>query len=60
LTEIYDKQISDATPILYGGSVNTDNVEDIVKDGETDGLLVGRDSLIPENIMKIVAVANGK
>jgi triosephosphate isomerase len=60
LTEIYDKQISDATPILYGGSVNVDNVEDIIKDGEIDGLLVGRDSLIPENIMKIVAVANGK
>ena len=60
LTEMYDKQISDATAILYGGSINTDNVADIVKDGEVDGLLVGRDSLIPENIMKIVAVANGK
>jgi triosephosphate isomerase (TIM) len=60
LTEFYDKQISDATPILYGGAVNIDNVADIVKDGETDGLLVGRDSLVPENIMQIVAIANGK
>jgi triosephosphate isomerase len=60
LTEIYDKQISDATQILYGGAINTDNVADIVKDGEIDGLLVGRDSLVPENIMQIVAVANGK
>lgn len=60
LTELYDKQISDATPILYGGAVNVDNVTDIVKDGEIDGLLVGRDSLVPENIMQIVAVANGK
>lgn len=60
LTEIYDKQISDVTPILYGGAINVDNVEDIVKDGETDGLLVGRDSLVPENIMQIVAVANSK
>ncbi|HAO64445.1 TPA: triose-phosphate isomerase [Candidatus Taylorbacteria bacterium] len=60
LTELYDKQISDATQILYGGAVNVDNVADIVKDGEIDGLLVGRDSLIPENIMQIVAVANGK
>jgi triosephosphate isomerase len=60
LTEIYDKQISDATPILYGGAINTDNVADIVKDGEIDGLLVGRDSLVPENIMQIVAVANSK
>ncbi len=60
LIELYDKQISDATPILYGGAVNVENVEEIIKDGEIDGLLVGRDSLIPENIMKIVAVANGK
>jgi triosephosphate isomerase len=60
LTELYDKQISDATQILYGGAVNVDNVADIIKDGETDGLLVGRDSLVPENIMQIVAVANSK
>lgn len=60
LTEFYDKQISDATPIIYGGAINTDNVADIVKDGETDGLLVGRDSLVPENIIQIVAIANGK
>lgn len=60
LTDLYDKQISDATPILYGGAVNTENVEDIVKDGEIDGLLVGRDSLVPENIMRIVTVANSK
>jgi triosephosphate isomerase (TIM) len=60
LTEFYDKQIADATQIIYGGAVNVDNVADIVKDGEVDGLLVGRDSLVPENIMQIVAVANGK
>jgi triosephosphate isomerase (TIM) len=60
LTEFYDKQISDATKIIYGGAVNVDNVADIVKDGEVDGLLVGRDSLVPENIMQIVVVANGK
>ena len=60
LTEMYDKSIADATQILYGGSINVDNVADIVKDGEIDGLLVGRESLIPENFMHIVAVANGK
>ncbi len=60
LTELYDKQISDATQILYGGAVNVENIADIVKDGETDGLLVGRESINPENIMYIVSVANGK
>ena len=60
LTELYDKQSADATQIIYGGSVNVDNVADIVRDGEIDGLLPGRDSLIPEDIMQIVAIANGK
>ena len=60
LTEMYDKQISDSTKIIYGGAINVDNVADIVKDGEVDGLLPGRESLNPENIMHIVAVANGK
>jgi triosephosphate isomerase (TIM) len=60
LTELYDKQIAEVTPILYGGAVNVENVQDIIKDGEIDGLLVGRESLIPENIMHIVSIANGK
>ncbi len=60
LTEFYDKQIADNTPILYGGAVNTENVHDIIKDGEIEGLLVGRESLNPEGIIHIVQVANGK
>lgn len=60
LTEIYDKQIADVVQILYGGAVNVENVADIIKDGETDGLLVGRDSLVPENIIFIVAATNSK
>ena len=60
LTEMFDKTIADATPILYGGSVNPENVEEIIKDGEVEGLLVGRESLNPKSIMYIVEVANGK
>jgi triosephosphate isomerase len=60
LTEFYDKQISDNTPILYGGAVNTENVDDIIKNGEIEGLLVGRESINPEGIMYIVKVSNEK
>jgi triosephosphate isomerase len=60
LTEMYDKAIADATPILYGGAVTSENVEDIIKNGEVEGLLVGRESLNPKGIMYIVQVANGK
>jgi triosephosphate isomerase len=60
LTEMYDKQISDQTPILYGGAVTAENVEEIIKNGEVEGLLVGRESLNPKGIMYIVEVANSK
>lgn len=43
--------------ILYGGSVNPINAEDLIQNTNINGFLVGRDSLIPKNfnlICKIV------
>jgi triosephosphate isomerase (TIM) len=36
--------ISSITKILYGGSVTSENAEDIIWNGEVDGLLIGRAS----------------
>ena len=44
--------------ILYGGSVNTKNVENILKEGRVDGLLIGSASLIPKKISEILKIAN--
>jgi triosephosphate isomerase (TIM) len=41
-------------PILYGGSVNTENVADLIAAPEIDGVLVGGASLDPEAWAKIV------
>ena len=51
-----DKFGTDAkkTRVLYGGSVNERDAEDFVRDGEVDGLLVGKASLDPEKFAKIV------
>lgn len=43
--------------ILYGGSVKPDNVEDLIRDPEIDGALVGGASLDPESFAKIVKAA---
>jgi triosephosphate isomerase len=54
LTDLYGKNKAFDVPILYGGSVNADNALELVKGGEVDGLLVGRDSLKAENFIKIL------
>lgn len=59
LTEIYDQKSAFATPILYGGSVGGKNTGDIIKKGEVDGLLVGHQSLKPENFGEILKSAEG-
>ena len=44
-------------PILYGGTVNFRNAADIISQGKTDGLLVGRESVnVPGFIELIKAV----
>jgi len=45
------------TMILYGGSVNVKNAEPFLKNGGVNGLLVGRESLNPENFIKILKTA---
>ncbi len=44
--------------VLYGGSVNPRNAEDLIQNGGIDGFLVGRDSLIPENFKKIIQIVD--
>lgn len=44
--------------ILYGGSVNKDNAEELLEIGRADGFLVGGSSLKPEEFSSIVASAD--
>lgn len=43
-----------SVPILYGGSVSSDNASSFVDSGEVDGLLVGRESLKPKSFNAIL------
>jgi triosephosphate isomerase len=45
LSDMYGFKIASSVRILYGGSVSGDNSLSFIKDGEADGLLVGRNSL---------------
>ncbi len=58
LTDLFGKDVAITVPILYGGSVNFENAGLIIKEGNVDGLLVGRESLDPENFTKLLRVIN--
>jgi triosephosphate isomerase len=44
IRETWGDTISSMTKVLYGGSVTGDNAEDILINGQVDGLLIGRSS----------------
>lgn len=57
LLGLYGKEIAFEIPVLYGGSATFENTEDIMREGQVDGMLVGRQSLEPEGfeiMLKIV------
>ena len=58
LIDVYNAPTASAISIIYGGSVDVENALTLVKDGEVDGLLVGRESLNPENFVRIVKVVS--
>ncbi len=53
LAELYDAETADAIRILYGGSVKSSNVADIMAKDDVDGALVGGASLKAEEFAAI-------
>lgn len=58
LAGVFGKKNGLSVPILYGGSVGAKNAGDFLSLGGADGLLVGRASLLPEDFLKILEIAN--
>ena len=54
LSDLSSPKIAQEIPILYGGSVNVQNAESFLNEGQADGLLIGRESLKPANFLKII------
>ncbi|PIP86488.1 triose-phosphate isomerase [Candidatus Campbellbacteria bacterium CG11_big_fil_rev_8_21_14_0_20_44_21] len=45
-------------PIIYGGASAPENARELLSEGEVRGLLVGHQSLIPENFIEIIKIAD--
>jgi triosephosphate isomerase len=59
LAEKYGQEIADSVRILYGGSVKSGNITELVKQDDIDGALVGGASLDAEEFTKLCALAAG-
>jgi triosephosphate isomerase len=54
LGNLYDDEVAGAIRVLYGGSVKSGNVAQIMEQPDVDGALVGGASLDPEEFARIV------
>jgi triosephosphate isomerase len=57
ITQLHGNDIADDTRILYGGSVNSANIAEFVRQPEIDGALVGGASLQVDEFVSIVKQA---
>lgn len=53
LLSIYSPEVADKISILYGGSVKSDNISELMKQKDIDGALVGGASLIYEEYLAL-------
>lgn len=58
LTDVYGRKVVDKVRIIYGGSVNSKNAEEMVTEGGVDGFLVGGSSLKAQEFLKIIHIVN--
>lgn len=58
ISRIYSQELSSQTRILYGGSVNSENVTDICHNAYVQGVLIGGASLNPETFARLVQMLN--
>jgi len=58
IAAVYDSEAADAVPILYGGSMNEKNANDLLAQPDIDGGLIGGASLKPESFAAIINAAN--
>lgn len=54
--DTFGQQVAEKIRILYGGSVKATIAKQVCNDAEMDGVLVGRESLIPVEFIKIAQI----
>ncbi len=60
LAQKYNRPLAERVQILYGGSVDEDNVKEFIYQPEIDGVLVGGASLKAKEFIKVCKEASGR
>ena len=59
IAKLFDKDTASFVRIQYGGSVNPDNMAELINENDIDGALVGGASLKVDSIVKLVKISGG-
>jgi triosephosphate isomerase len=59
VAERYDQATADSVRVLYGGSVKSGNIGELIAEADVDGALVGGSSLDADEFAKLCAIAAG-
>ena len=57
LSQMFGQMKGEVVPVLYGGSVTANNAGGFLGEGQAEGLLVGRESLVPSRFNQILTTA---
>lgn len=57
ISSLYNAEIAAMIPLLYGGSVKSDNVQALLQQRDIQGALVGGASLDPDSFVKLVELS---
>jgi triosephosphate isomerase (TIM) len=58
LVGLFEKKHAQLVRILYGGSVSSKTAEEVCIEPAMDGVLIGRESLVPYELIKIAEIIN--
>ncbi len=58
LSEMFTRPLAESTPVLYGGSVEPQNIAALISRGRVNGFLVGHASLNAEAFSEMLRIAN--
>lgn len=54
IADLYDVKTAENVKVIYGGSVDESNTSSFMNQGQADGLLIGRNSLISKKFIEII------
>lgn len=58
LVQLFEKKYANEARIIYGGSVNSKTIREVCLDPAMEGVLIGRESLVPYEFIKIAEIIN--